>query len=99
MGEFMMMGLRLTQEGVSNSRFQTRFGSNLLDIFKPQIEKLVHAGLIEWTLPDSGMQGGNASQSGQAIRLTRRGRLLGNRVFSEFLRMENSAGVDRSLTA
>jgi len=71
MQETMMMGLRLTQEGVSDSRFRSRFGSSLSDKFGNEIAKLADWGLLEW--------------AGETLRLTPRGRLLGNRVFAEFV--------------
>lgn len=70
-GETMMMGLRLVQEGVSDAAFRARFGQPLTDLFAPQIERLKSLGLLEW--------------HGDRLRLTRRGRLLGNRVFVEFI--------------
>lgn len=74
MGETMMMGLRLTEEGVSSARFQQRFGEELRQAFPKQIDRLVQLGLLEWVLePD------------ERLRLTRRGRLLGNQVFIEFI--------------
>lgn len=73
-GEFMMMGLRLVDEGVSNSVFQKRFDRSLDDLFHPQIERLQKLGLLEWT----------GAQS-DVLRLTQRGRLLGNQVFVEFI--------------
>ena len=73
-GETMMVGLRLTDEGVSNARFYDRFGAAIEDIFPDQIAKLERDGLLEWKSPHK-----------NALRLTRRGRLLGNRVFREFI--------------
>ena len=67
-----MMGLRLVEEGVSNETFTQRFGISLQDQFGPQIERLVRLGLLEWI-------------NEEHLRLTRRGRLLGNQVFSEFI--------------
>lgn len=72
-GEYMMMGLRLVQEGISKVDFLERFGKTLELEFGPVIEKLVKKGLLEW------------DQDGQSMRLTPRGRLLGNQVFSEFV--------------
>jgi oxygen-independent coproporphyrinogen-3 oxidase len=85
LGEFMMMGLRLTLEGVSRGRFHARFGQELTEIFGQQIARQVSSGLLEWV--DLGRMDGTGTldESGAALRLTRRGRLLGNRVFSEFL--------------
>ncbi len=74
-GETMMMGLRLVEEGVSEAAFQQRFGQSLRQVFKPQIDKLIRLGLLEWTV----------GAAGETLRLTRRGRLLGNQVFVEFI--------------
>jgi oxygen-independent coproporphyrinogen-3 oxidase len=74
MGEVMMMGLRLTGEGVSQATFKKRFGEDLEAIYGRQIERMVASGLLEW--------GGEGKD---VIRLTSRGRLLGNRVFVEFV--------------
>jgi oxygen-independent coproporphyrinogen-3 oxidase len=70
----MMMGLRLTREGVSRRRFSARFGQELGDLFKAQIERLTRFGLLEW-----------AGEQADILRLTPRGRLLGNQVFVEFI--------------
>jgi oxygen-independent coproporphyrinogen-3 oxidase len=71
MGEVMMMGLRLTEEGVSRAGFEERFGSGLEAVYPKQIERLVKLSLLEW--------------KGDSLRLTKRGRLLGNQVFVEFI--------------
>jgi oxygen-independent coproporphyrinogen III oxidase len=73
-GETMMMGLRLTRTGVADSAFRQRFGSSLEETFGPQIERLMRVGLLE-----------NAGTQGDLLRLTTRGRLLGNQVFVEFI--------------
>lgn len=73
MGEYMMMALRLVREGVSAAAFKTRFGQALKEVYGEQIDRLVDQGLLEWA-------GG-----GDILRLTRRGRLLGNKVFVEFI--------------
>ncbi|MDO8750035.1 MAG: radical SAM family heme chaperone HemW [Dehalococcoidia bacterium] len=70
MGETMIMGLRLGQ-GVSEAGFQERFGVGLRERYGPQIDELEQLGLLEWR------------QSW--LRLTPRGRLLGNEVFQRFL--------------
>jgi oxygen-independent coproporphyrinogen-3 oxidase len=73
-GETMMMGLRLVQEGISASEFQQRFGVSLSDRFASQIQRLISLGLLEWVeAPDL------------RLRLTVKGRLLGNQVFMEFV--------------
>ena len=76
MGEMMMMGLRLVQEGVSESNFLERFGGDLDQVFGSEINRLVRMGLLEWV---SGIS------EGRNLRLTKPGRLLGNRVFREFI--------------
>ena len=71
--EFMMTGLRLTQEGVSDKEFQTRFGTSMQDMFGKDIKELLKMGLVERT------------QTPEVLRLTKRGRLLGNQVFIRFI--------------
>jgi oxygen-independent coproporphyrinogen-3 oxidase len=71
MQETMMTGLRLTLEGISAEGFKQRFGVNLKDAFGKEIQKLEKLGLLEW--------------AGDTLRLTSRGRLLGNQVFMEFV--------------
>jgi len=70
----MMMGLRLTREGISSQAFENRFQRPLQDTFPKQIKRLIQTGLIEW-VDDSQLN----------LRLTPQGRLLGNRVFQEFI--------------
>lgn len=72
MSEFMMTGLRLTREGVSKEEFQTRFGQSIRDMYPKEIDELLKVGLIE-------------NGAGDRIKLTRRGRLLGNQVFMRFV--------------
>ncbi len=76
MADAMMMGMRLA-EGVSHARFEERFGVPLADAYADAIEEMSAAGLI--VHDDAG------------IRLTRRGRLLGNEVFGRFV--EDSASA------
>jgi len=71
MGEFMMTGLRLTREGVSAVTFRERFGQEIETIFGKEIEDLIRLGLLE--------------RQAELLRLTRRGRLLGNHVFMRFI--------------
>jgi oxygen-independent coproporphyrinogen-3 oxidase len=71
MGEFMMTGLRLTREGVSVKTFHERFGQELDTVFGKEIGDLIRLGLLEW--------------QAQCLVLTHRGRLLGNRVFAQFV--------------
>ncbi len=71
MMETMMVGLRLVEEGISYTGFEQRFHTPLEEAFGKQIQKLTGQGLLE-------------TVDGR-VRLTKRGRLLGNRVFMEFV--------------
>jgi oxygen-independent coproporphyrinogen III oxidase len=79
MSEFMMTGLRLTQEGVSMQEFQSRFGQSMQDVFGKEINELLKLGLIETIKPSE------VSEPSEGFRLTKRGRLLGNQVFMRFV--------------
>jgi len=70
MSETMILGLRL-REGVSFSDFQERFCAAMEGLFADQIQELTDLGLVE--------------VNRSAVRLTGRGRLLGNEVFERFL--------------
>jgi oxygen-independent coproporphyrinogen-3 oxidase len=72
MSEFMMTGLRLTQEGVSENEFQKRFGCSMRDVYGKEINELLKLGLLE-------------RAQDEAIRLSKRGCLLGNQVFLRFV--------------
>jgi oxygen-independent coproporphyrinogen III oxidase len=48
MGEMMMVGLRLVQEGVSAGDFLARFGQSLSEVFGKEIDHLVTAKLLGW---------------------------------------------------
>ena len=71
MGETMILGLRLLQDGVSAQSFARRHGVSLFDQFAPQLSRLASIGLLE--VDDRG------------VRLTKRGALLANSVCAEFL--------------
>ncbi len=71
MGETLMLGLRLIAEGVERSHFESRFGVELAEVYGATIERLIEQGLLE--------------SDAERIRLTAKGRLLGNRVFGDFL--------------
>lgn len=73
--ETMMMGLRLVDEGISELSFLNRFGQNLALRYKSQIPRLLKSGLIEW----------KRSNQDRCLRLTKKGRLLGNQVFIDFI--------------
>jgi oxygen-independent coproporphyrinogen-3 oxidase len=74
MSEVMLMGLRLTEEGVSSQGFTERFGVSLWEVYRSRIERLVGLGLLEVVQSEV-----------KRLRLTKRGRLFGNRVFIEFI--------------
>ena len=74
MGETMMMGLRLTQEGISWEGFKRRFGKSLDEVYGSEIDELLDSGLLAWH-----------GEDGKRLRLTARGRLLGNQVFIRFV--------------
>jgi oxygen-independent coproporphyrinogen-3 oxidase len=82
MSEFMMTGLRLTQEGVSDDEFHVRFGTSMCDVYGKEIEELLKFALLEW-VNDSPLLKGEGP--GVRLRLTKRGRLLGNQVFMRFV--------------
>jgi oxygen-independent coproporphyrinogen-3 oxidase len=71
MAETMILGLRLVQEGVRLADFRERFGRELMDVYGRQIGEMEQAELLE--------------VDGERVRLTARGRLLGNEVFQRFL--------------
>lgn len=70
MGEVMMLGLRLN-EGVSLAEFERRFGVPLLERYAGDVRQLAEYGLLE--------------VANNRLRLTPRGRLLGNEVFERFI--------------
>jgi oxygen-independent coproporphyrinogen-3 oxidase len=71
MGETMMLGLRLLEEGVSADAFAARHGVELTDHFGSQIAELTGFGLLDW--------------DGAHLQLTSRGTLLANNVCARFL--------------
>lgn len=71
MDETLMMGLRLTDEGIVFDRFRERFGEFPSRRHGRQLDDLASAGLL--------------MQDRFGLRLTPRGRLLGNRVFEVFV--------------
>ncbi|MGN6756035.1 MAG: radical SAM family heme chaperone HemW [Thermomicrobiales bacterium] len=70
MAETMMLGLRL-REGISHAAFQSRHGRPLDDAYGAQLAALAPLKVLENT--------------GEAVRLTARGRLLANEVIVHFL--------------
>ena len=71
MGETMMLGLRLLQEGVTFERFQALHGIELPVIFADELAHLHKLHLIDIDQ--------------QKVRLTRQGLMMGNQVFAHFL--------------
>ena len=88
MSEFMIMGLRLTEEGLAAADFLERFGRSLRDVYPKELQALTQLGLLEWE--SAGRSGssspmkGHGAEPSEVIRLTARGRLLGNQVFMRF---------------
>ena len=74
MGETMIMGFRLTIEGISKSVFYDRFGIPLEQVYGKEINDLIGKGLLE-----------SSGEGGDTLRLTRHARLLGNQVFMQFV--------------
>ncbi|MBF6613091.1 MAG: radical SAM family heme chaperone HemW [Chloroflexi bacterium] len=70
MGEFMILGLRLN-DGVCKSDFRRRFGLQLEEQYPDELKGLTEAGLLS-TMNDH-------------VKLTDRGRLLGNEAFERFI--------------
>lgn len=71
MQETMMVGLRLTEEGISIERFLKRFQIKPQIVFSNEIKELEGFGLIEI--------------KEETIRLSKKGVLLGNLVFQKFV--------------
>ena len=69
--ETMLLGLRLTQEGVGKDDFRQRFGVAMDDVYAKELNELKERGLVEW--------------DGAAVRLTKGGRLVANWVFEKFV--------------
>ena len=69
--ETLIMGLRLTQQGIDRLTFARRFGKDLLDIHGETIERYAKHGLLY--------------VDDQQVRLTEQGRLLSNMVFRELV--------------
>lgn len=81
MQETMMLGLRLTGEGVSDDVFRARFGGSLKDVFEKEIAALMSFGLLEW----AEIETSPILETAEVLRLTKKARLLGNQVFQYFV--------------
>ena len=71
MQETMMLGLRLVQDGVSDSAFRARFGMGIVDAFPREVDELIRLNLLEWKK--------------DTLRLAPHARLIGNQVFLRFV--------------
>jgi oxygen-independent coproporphyrinogen-3 oxidase len=71
MGETMMLGLRLVEEGVPFDRFRARFGTDLERTFAGALDELAPFDLVECC--------------SDRVRLTPRGHLLANQALHPFL--------------
>ncbi len=69
--ETLIMGLRLTQEGISREVFQKRFGIDLVELHGDVLRKYQQYDLVEF--------------DPQRVRLTSKGRLLSNMIFRELV--------------
>ncbi|MBE0446962.1 MAG: radical SAM family heme chaperone HemW [Actinobacteria bacterium] len=69
MSEMLFLGLRKT-EGINLEEFKTRFGRPLHAVYGAQVDDLIRNGLVTWD---------------DRLRLTSRGILFGNEVFSRFI--------------
>lgn len=71
MQDTILMGMRLTQGGISRSAFKKRFGADIVDLKQDAITKHVNYGLLEVT--------------DDYIRLSKEGRLLSNAVIRDLI--------------
>jgi len=75
MQESLMLGLRMTREGVSAAAFKSRYNQDMRVVFEGEIGGILQNGLAAWRdFPD-----------GEHLVLTRRGIMLGNQAFQEFV--------------
>jgi len=75
MAEHMLLGLRLTCEGVSARRFVDRFGVSLEEQYGAAIKQGLKQDLLAWIETSDGMY----------LRLTQAGRFLANQVIVQFM--------------
>ena len=69
--ETIIMGLRLTKEGINRARFRQRFGRDFLELFAGPAERMSCGGLLNVT--------------SEHIRLSQDGLLLSNGVIRAFV--------------
>lgn len=74
MKDFMLLGLRLINPGVSSETFAEWYGESAADVFADDIEQLLNQGLVKWW------------GDGQTfLRLSKRGVMVANQVFMHFV--------------
>jgi oxygen-independent coproporphyrinogen-3 oxidase len=87
--EFMLMGLRLLEDGISEQAFVDRFGASICDAWGAEVAELTALGLVEWLVPPASQDVAEVAdlprQHGAVLRLSRRGTLMGNQVFQRFV--------------
>jgi oxygen-independent coproporphyrinogen-3 oxidase len=71
MGETMMLGLRLVEEGVPLARFHRRYAADLRQVYAEPLARFTSLGLM--TVDE------------ERVRLTPRGVMVGNQIFAAFL--------------
>ena len=69
--ETILMGLRLTRDGINREQFQSRFGSDFYDDYQATIDKFVGYDIVEVT--------------SDRVKLTQAGRFLSNALIRELL--------------
>lgn len=74
MKDTMWLGLRLVDEGVKQERFLEMHDCSMWEVFQKEIEQLESWGLVNRIKKDGG-----------ALRLTKRGVMLANQVFMQFV--------------
>jgi len=74
MKDFMMLGLRLVNEGVTCQRFEENYHLSMASVFNAEIETLQKYGLVAWT-----------DKTKSRLRLTKRGVMVANQAFMQFV--------------
>ncbi len=69
--ETLIMGLRLTHEGINRSTFKQRFGKDLLDVHPDVIKRYSQHGLLH--------------VDDEVVKITQQGRLLSNMIFRDLV--------------
>ncbi len=75
MQESMLLGLRMTREGVSETKFRSQHQADMRVVFQDEIRRILDNGLGQWQTHDDG----------EHLVLTHRGIMLGNQAFQEFV--------------